>query len=397
MVSKTERILNAQAHAQNLGGSCLSSKYERSQVKLQWRCKLGHQWDATYGNVVCSGSWCQRCAGKAKHTLEEAQQVAQKLGGSCLASAYKNLKTPLKWSCSQDHQWLATLSDVLHRASWCPECSSLIRTTKLQDFKTQNLNIRAQSIASKHQGKFKSASKGSYVWNCAEGHEWITRSLQYARQYWCVECSEIARRDTRLQGAQQMAELYSGQCLSTKFSTTEKMKWRCSEGHSWSSRYTNIRDGSWCPRCRTIGRREEFCRQVLEHLVGKPFERVRPTWLRSPKGNCLELDGYNEELQLAFEHQGIQHYEDGHFKTRRRNGKLSFKDRLIYDAIKVQVCKDRNIELLVIPYTVLVPDLELWTRSELLKLGIPLCESQVPFRFKTQPKSKRKTKKLSKA
>jgi hypothetical protein len=45
---------------------------------------------------------------------------------------------------------------------------------------------------------------------------------------------------------------------------------------------------------------EELTRQLMEYITGKPFDKVRPKWLLSPKGNPMELDGFNVELQLAF-------------------------------------------------------------------------------------------------
>ena len=52
-------------------------------------------------------------------------------------------------------------------------------------------------------------------------------------------------------------------------------------------------------RCKTgIGISEKICRKYFEYLFNKPFNRIRPSWLSE-----LELDGYNEELNIAFEYQ----------------------------------------------------------------------------------------------
>ena len=40
------------------------------------------------------------------------------------------------------------------------------------------------------------------------------------------------------------------------------------------------------------------------------FSPIRPNFLVDPQTNYkLELDGYNEELNIAFEYNGIQHYK----------------------------------------------------------------------------------------
>src|SRR5690348_6310742 len=55
---------------------------------------------------------------------------------------------------------------------------------------------------------------------------------------------------------------------------------------------------------------EKECRRVLEEIYGKSFTKVRPKWLKNPEtGRNLELDCYNEELKIAVEYNGEQHYK----------------------------------------------------------------------------------------
>lgn len=100
--------------------------------------------------------------------------------------------------------------------------------------------------------------------------------------------------------------------------------------------------------------REPRCREVLEQLFGKQFPKVRPKFLMNPipdkQGvhHPLELDGYCEELQLAFEHNGKHHYvwdsNDHPFvKDYDEFVYLVFKDRH-----KVKKCRELGITLLVI-------------------------------------------------
>jgi hypothetical protein len=388
----------AQQHAALKGGSCLSQRYVRALDRLQWQCNAGHVWEATFANVVSSGSWCKACAGKEKHTLFEAQALAKTRGGRCLSDSYQSLKIPLVWQCSVGHTWEARLSDILHRGSWCFECSYLQRGLDGASTKLLKSQTRAEKVALQHGflfvGRKTRTARQScgFTWQCSKEHQWDTRAMKDAAAG-CPYCQMSSQSLEFLLRARQMAEVYGGECVSQAYHTTAKMQWKCSEGHTWSTKYQNIQSGTWCPRCKTIGRREEFCRQVLEYLFGASFDRIRPKWLLSPKGHPLELDGYSETLKIAFEHQGIQHYEDGHFKTRRRKGKVSFASRLSYDAIKVEQCQRRGITLLVIPYTVLVPELESWIRSALTQAGITVPTPAEPLRLKTLKRVRKSRKK----
>ena len=54
---------------------------------------------------------------------------------------------------------------------------------------------------------------------------------------------------------------------------------------------------------------EEQCREILQRLTGKKFNSVRPDFLKNPETNRnLELDMYCEEMNVAFEYNGCQHY-----------------------------------------------------------------------------------------
>ena len=57
----------------------------------------------------------------------------------------------------------------------------------------------------------------------------------------------------------------------------------------------------------------------------------------------MELDGYNEELKLAFEHQGTQHYSN---KTNHRFVKENLAQN---DKEKFELCKSRGVSIVYIP------------------------------------------------
>lgn len=113
---------------------------------------------------------------------------------------------------------------------------------------------------------------------------------------------------------------------------------------------------------------EEQCRSIFQDIFhGKLFPSIRPNFLYNPiakervassdkpfeacpkstLGHCLELDGFNEELMIAFEYQGRQHEEYIPYFHRSID---IYEAQRYRDHIKAELCAKWNINLVVIPY-----------------------------------------------
>lgn len=113
--------------------------------------------------------------------------------------------------------------------------------------------------------------------------------------------------------------------------------------------------------------KESQCRLIFEKLFGEKFPTKRPDFLRNPEtGKNLELDGYNESLQLAFEYDGEHHMI---FPNTFHKTKYDFDKQQERDKFKREVCKNRDITLITIPHTVQYNDLETYITSELIRNG----------------------------
>jgi len=113
---------------------------------------------------------------------------------------------------------------------------------------------------------------------------------------------------------------------------------------------------------------ETRCREIMETLTGKPFVSIRPEWLKNPAtGRNLELDGYNEELKLAFEYDGNQHSS---FNPHFHKTPQDFVDQGKRDLIKDKLCKERGVTLIRIPSFVAFDDLERYIGVKLKDAGL---------------------------
>ncbi|MCK6593648.1 MAG: zinc-ribbon domain-containing protein [Bacteriovoracaceae bacterium] len=143
-----------------------------------------------------------------------------------------------------------------------------------------------------------------------------------------------------------MAKKFGGKFTDSTFNGMgHSVTWECAVGHSFKKSAQSVQNGRWCPYCnQNIG--ESITRVFFETTFEKEFPKVRPEWLRNTNGAKLELDGYCEELQIAFEHQGTQHHS---FKGRFYKETKELNQRLVIDKLKRKICKQRGVILIEIP------------------------------------------------
>jgi hypothetical protein len=237
-------------------------------------------------------------------SIEVAKKLAVKNGGKCLSESYRNSKSHLIWQCGKGHKWKAVIGSIKFSDSWCPQCSRLESHDKLRVRRLASANVELHQIAK------------------SRGGAWVVGEFK---------------------------------------GENHKLTWRCANGHEWKTNPGSVRMGRWCPECST-GRGERQARVAFEHIFKAKFPRVKPVWLLNSRGRKMELDGYNLELGIAFEHQGEQHFEDNYFNT----SKGSLGQRLRDDAQKRKLCKKNGVALLSIPEVgsrLKVEDLEPFIRS----------------------------------
>lgn len=179
-------IKEVQAVAQKRSGICLSEKYLGNNVKLRWRCRHGHIWEATPANVK-RGKWCPVCAGVKAHTIDEMAHLAKLKGGKCLNTSYVNRRRPLLWQCEEGHTWKAPADSIIS-GRWCPECG-IRKRSKAQRGSIEEM----QGVAEERGGKCLSTeyknSNSPLLWECAHGHTWKATPGSVKSGTWCPECS----------------------------------------------------------------------------------------------------------------------------------------------------------------------------------------------------------------
>ncbi len=265
------------------GGACLSKEYVTNHVKLRWRCRAGHEWDAAPSSIK-AGTWCPRCAVRERrtYTIADMQRLAASKGGECLSEAYASNQAPLEWRCGEGHRWTASFRNV-KRGFWCPECNALGKSALRESDPPAPLPPRTcvrrrskeQLVADVHRivqergGELLSsqvASRDSVLrLRCSLGHVWQARVSSILSGHWCHACGrhsmEAAFRRrfglVELDDADEVALWADTQGLvfvsAGKPCLGRTDFFRCPQAHLWevSRPYSPL--GSWCPACGARG------------------------------------------------------------------------------------------------------------------------------------------------
>jgi hypothetical protein len=141
-----------------------------------------------------------------------------------------------------------------------------------------------------------------------------------------------------------------------------------SESYFYDPKMSTYRpiDGSSSGKQESKGERE--CRRVLESIFHRKFPNKRPDFMKNPlTGRNLELDCYNEDLKIACEYNGRQHYE---FLKHFHGTVEDFYKQKRNDQKTRENCIKNGIFLIEVPYTVKVPDIERFIVNKLSQSGL---------------------------
>lgn len=353
--SRKDTIENMLEIAQEKNGTCLSKKYIDSKTNLKWKCAKGHIWNAAPGGIINGGTWCPTCsiesnASKQRSTISDMNSLAKSRGGKCISKEYINSQSPLEWKCSNGHIWEARPSNI-NFGGWCPYCSG----HKYWGDPLKELAIIAKKNGGELLSKKHFGSAKNLIWRCSKGHKWKAKPANIQSGTWCPFCYGNVRKT--LADAREAAEVKGGACLSRSYKNAKaKLKWRCAEGHVWSASWESAIQYSWCPQCNASSSfGERAFRDIFQQVFKTSFPRKRPKWLTTKDGKRLELDGYSEKLQIAFEYHGPQHeFEVPYFHSDAK----SLGMRKHYDEQKRMLCLKNNIKLVELPYTKSFSDME---------------------------------------
>lgn len=235
----------------------------------------------------------------------------------------------------------------------CKNCSDI---SKLERIKSMAEAKGGELLSKKYTGY-----KSKYKFKCSKGHIWLAVPIGT----WCPKC---VGQGKGIEDIKTLAEKRGGKLLSSTFiGVDKKYDFKCSLGHSFTMTFAKMQSGQWCSICSKGSKSEELVRVVMEQIFMTEFKRVRPSWLRNDLNSPMELDGYSQELNIAFEYQGRQHYESMAFLVDQDLKRIQKNDRL-----KAKICKERGVSLFIFTHEESYRNFPKIALAQAKKFGLPI-------------------------
>jgi hypothetical protein len=227
------------------GGECLSTKYTNAHDYLRFRCQLGHEFEAA-AHAVTLRSWCPECAHTKRPTLERINALSQERGGECTSKAYVNAQGMLSFRCARKHTFTLPWSR-LKAGGWCRKCWKL-DPREPDQMGLGELSELVERLGGECLSRDYEGANHKHQFRCRAGHTWETTPRGLKKGVWCGECTGQAK--ITIEEMRETAAFRGGRCLSKECrSNREKLAFECQYGHRWSATPGTVRHGTWCPRC----------------------------------------------------------------------------------------------------------------------------------------------------
>jgi hypothetical protein len=241
---------------------------------------------------------------------------------------WKNYKENLPYEKS--FEYFATANNLQH----------------LLDEFSENNNVKPSEIT---------ASNGiEYLWNCKNGHEWISSTNNRYKETGCPYCSGYYPSETN-----NLLVKFPNICLEWNYSKNEKnpfeytpfsnykVWWKCNKDHEWITAINNRTSiGTGCPICNE-SKGEVKIREWLDDYKFEFESQKEFSGLIGLGGGNLSYDFYLPKENLLIEYQGEQHFR---FKEGFHQTMEDFFKQQEHDRRKKEYASQNKIKLLEIWY-----------------------------------------------
>lgn len=241
-----------------------------SNVKVWWRCKKGHEWQAK----VCyrtKGTGCPYCAGnkllKGYNDLQTvnpalaAEWNNEKNVGFSPEDITANNNKTVWWKCQKGHEWKASIYNR-SKGTGCPYCAGSKALKGYNDLQSVNPTLAKEWDYEKNDGLTPEDvlpnSEKKVWWKCKNGHVWKTTIGTRNQGAGCPYCAgqKAIKGFNDLQtvnpalAAEWNYEKNNGlKPCDVLPNSNKKVWWKCRNGHEWEAVIGSRNQGRGCRQC----------------------------------------------------------------------------------------------------------------------------------------------------
>ena len=225
-----------------------------------------------------------------KKTIEDVQRLAKIKGGKCLSGKYINNTTKYNFICVEGHKFFKTYGK-LQQGQWCPKCAIRKRSNLLR-YSIKDVQKLAEAKGGKCLSTVYVNAQTKYKFLCAKGHKFSSVYSDIQQGCWCPYCA--GKRKT-IKDVHKLAEAKGGKCLSTEYiKAKSQYNFICSKSHKWTASYNSIQQGSWCPYC--VGNKRKAIEDVKRLAEAKGYKCTSIEYINSYKKYDFVCDKGHEFL-----------------------------------------------------------------------------------------------------
>lgn len=303
----------------------------KSSKKVWWKCKKGHEWEATVNNRS-KGKGCPFCSGRYASKKNNLAMQTPGLTKEWHPTKNGDLRpeevTPrankkVWWICSKGHEWKALISSRSNGVG-CPYCAGK-KICSDNCLLTVNVGLASEWHPTKNgrlspKDVFPNSHRKIW-WLCKNRHEWKTSvASRNHRGRGCPYCTNQRVNSENCLG--KINPKLSKEWHPTKNKaltpddvtpgTGKKVWWCCKKGHEWLATVKSRNNGRRCPYCFSQTSMLEL--QIFSEMKYL-FDNVEHRKIL----NGYEVDVYIPYYKIAIEIDGgywhKEKYESDKLKT----------------------------------------------------------------------------------
>jgi len=261
-----------------------------TQKKVWWKCKKGHEWQASINNRN-HGSGCPYCANKKVNETNSLRATNPELleewdyeknGKLTPNDVTVGSTKKVWWKCKKGHEY----QQIINRRIKYKKC---LYCTGYYASKENNLKITHPEIAKEwdyeKNGDLKpedvtAGSTKKVYFKCLKGHEYKAVINKRVLALRCPFCSnrKVAEdnclQTTNPELAKEWHTTKNGKLTPNDVTagSHKKVWWKCRKGHEWQAIISNRKNGNVCPYCANKKVYKDNCLQKTNPELAKEWD-----------------------------------------------------------------------------------------------------------------------------